>query len=109
MAHIAEWDIHEYCKFLFRLVLLRLKSASDSLHRSTHHSLFAEKATCQQRTRKFDNSPDFMQWALRLRVRASFKTECLSECLHLAVNTSGRGFTCVITSIVQAFCCAKLI
>ena len=44
--------------FYFRLVLLRLKSASDSLHRSTHHSLFAEKSTCQQRTRKFDNSPD---------------------------------------------------
>ena len=53
--------------FHFRLVLLRLKSASDSLHRSTHHSLFAEKSTCQQRTRKFDNSPDFMQWALRSR------------------------------------------
>ena len=67
MAHVAEWDIHEYCKFLFSSGVVVVKSASDSLHRSTHHSLFAEKSTCQQPTRKFDNSPDFMQWALRSR------------------------------------------
>ena len=63
MAHVVECDMIDMntVSFYCGLALLRLENTSDSLHRCTHHSLFAENPTCQQCTSKCDNYPVFMQ------------------------------------------------